>query len=102
MWVLYDADKNKVPMDRKKPYSAGNGAAAWFIGCLLLWIVFFLCYLVVRSRVIAERLALPPTATITPPPPAGVALHCWKCGTPLAAGSGFCHVCGSPAHSETS
>ena len=55
MWVLYDADKNKVPMDRKKPYTASNGAAAWFIGCLLLWIIGFAWYLVSRSAVIAER-----------------------------------------------
>lgn len=97
VWVLVDAESHKVPMSKKKPYSPSNGSVAWFIGCLLLWIIGFPWYLIVRSAVLAEGRSVAPMATIAASPPAGAAFLCSTCGTPLASGARFCHVCASPA-----
>ncbi len=94
VWVLVDAETHKVPANRRKPYSASNGSAAWFIGCLLLWIVGFPWYLIARSAVLAERPSTPLTPTVATPLPMG-ATFCATCGTALAAGAGFCSACGS-------
>jgi hypothetical protein len=96
VWVLVDAQKQKVAMNRKRPYSPSNGSVAWFIGCLLLWIIGFPWYLVARSAVLAERRS--PTTPLASSSSAGVAPHCATCGALLASGAGFCHVCGSQAH----
>jgi len=97
VWVLVDAESHQVPMSKGKPYSPSNGSAAWFIGCLLLWIIGFPWYLIARSAVLAEGRSIPPTATLAASPPTGAALLCSTCGTSLAAGARFCHVCASPA-----
>lgn len=93
IWVLVDAETHKVPADRHKPYSVSNGSAAWFIGCLLLWIVGFPWYLIARSASLAER----PSAPVAPVPPNGTSSFCSTCGTALSAGASFCQVCGSRA-----
>ena len=53
-WAAYDASENKIPID-KKPYSWNNGALAWLLSCLLLWIFLFPYYLVRRSRELSAR-----------------------------------------------
>lgn len=47
-WVLWDA----AAVGSRKPgqHILGTAPAAWFIGCLLLWIVFFPYYLVKREQ----------------------------------------------------
>jgi rhomboid protease GluP len=47
LWVLVDARRNRVPT-RGHTYTANTGAGAWFLGCLLLWIVVFPKYLARR------------------------------------------------------
>ncbi len=46
-----------------KPYSGNNGAAAWVLSCLFLWIICFPLYLSKRSKQLAAR-----TAPVAPPP----------------------------------
>ncbi|MCX5806947.1 MAG: SHOCT domain-containing protein [Proteobacteria bacterium] len=54
IWLTYDASTNKIPAT-KQPYSINNGALAWCLSALLLWIVTFPYYLVRRSQVLRER-----------------------------------------------
>jgi len=54
VWVAKDAKANRITLN-KEPYSANNGAAAWFFSCLLLWIASFPYYLIRRSAVLRER-----------------------------------------------
>ncbi|MGI4788405.1 MAG: SHOCT domain-containing protein [Janthinobacterium lividum] len=51
IWVGFDASTNKVTSD-DKDYNWSNGAGAWVVGCILLWIVVFPWYLVRRARVL--------------------------------------------------
>jgi hypothetical protein len=52
-WVYADA---KVQQGRGRPVVLSSGRfqigtpEAWFVGCLLLWIVFFPLYVIGRSR----------------------------------------------------
>lgn len=55
IWVGIDASSNKIPSDINKPYSSNNGAASWVPLCLILWVVGFPSYLIVRSKVLAAR-----------------------------------------------
>ncbi|MDP8224346.1 MAG: SHOCT domain-containing protein [Candidatus Lernaella stagnicola] len=66
IWVGFDAKANKITVT-DKPYSGNNGAVAWVLSCLFLWIVCFPLYLSKRSKQLAARTA--PAKT----PPAGVA-----------------------------
>ena len=54
IWVAYDSNANKVAID-KKPYSLNNGAFAWLISCILLWLAIFPYYLVKRSKVVQQK-----------------------------------------------
>jgi hypothetical protein len=53
-FVAHDAFLNKIPVDNK-PYSVTNGAIAWFLACILLWIVFVPYYFVKRSKMLRQR-----------------------------------------------
>ena len=53
IWVGFDASTNRVTSDDKE-YNWSNGALAWVIGCILLWIVVFPFYLVRRARVLRK------------------------------------------------
>jgi hypothetical protein len=48
LWVAIDARRNRVPTHGNE-YNLNTGAFAWFVGCLLLWIVVFPVYLFRRS-----------------------------------------------------
>jgi hypothetical protein len=66
IWAALDARANRIPTTNK-PYSLNNGALMWFFGCLLLWIIYFPCYLYRRFRTLRERkraLAPPPTMNV--------------------------------------
>lgn len=54
IWVGFDARANKITSS-KGPYGLRNGALAWVIACVLLWIVAFPYYLVRRSIAIRQR-----------------------------------------------
>jgi len=54
VWVAYDSQSNKITVDNK-PYSLNNGALAWFLSCILLWIIIFPYYLVKRPKVLQQR-----------------------------------------------
>lgn len=54
IWVGYDSSLNKISIDNKL-YSLNNGAVAWVLSCILLWIVTFPYYLIKRSTVLQER-----------------------------------------------
>jgi Short C-terminal domain len=54
IWVAKDAKANRITLNTE-PYSANNGAAAWFFSCLLLWIASFPYYLIRRSAVLRQR-----------------------------------------------
>lgn len=62
IWVGLDAAGNSVTTDGK-PYSWRNGATAWVIGCVLLWVVFFPLYMHARSKARQPKAVLPPLAT---------------------------------------
>jgi len=61
IWMAYDSAQLKVPVDNK-PYSNNNGAPAWFLSGLLLWIATFPYYLVKRSKHTTQK----PAAPVTP------------------------------------
>jgi hypothetical protein len=67
LWVVIDASN----LGAKKGKLGGGfldmGPVSWLVGCLLLWIICFPCYLVARPRLIAARAA----AGSVPAPPAG-------------------------------
>jgi hypothetical protein len=54
IWLTYDASTNKISITQK-PYSINNGALAWCLSAILLWIATFPYYLVRRSQVLRER-----------------------------------------------
>ena len=54
IWVAYDASINKIAVVNK-PYSFNNGAFAWFLSCILIWIAAFPAYLVRRSQILRKR-----------------------------------------------
>lgn len=54
IWVGYDAKQNRVPID-SKPYSLNNGAVAWVLTCILLWIFGFPYYLVKRAKILKQE-----------------------------------------------
>ncbi len=54
IWMAYDSHGNRVP-NNKEPYSLNNGAVAWFVSGILLWIVIFPYYLFRRSQVLRGR-----------------------------------------------
>ncbi|GHG37540.1 hypothetical protein GCM10017784_34910 [Deinococcus indicus] len=54
IWMTYDSAQLRIPVD-SKPYSMNNGAPAWFLSGLLLWIATFPYYLVKRSKVTGKQ-----------------------------------------------
>jgi rhomboid protease GluP len=54
LWVKHDAGKHRIPT-HGYAYTTNTGAWAWFLGCLLLWIVVFPSYLVRRRNLLARR-----------------------------------------------
>lgn len=62
IWVLIDAQRLGVRGEGKGMTS--NSPAAWFAGCVLLWIVVFPLYLVTRSKVLAARSGGSPDAPL--------------------------------------
>ena len=63
IWMGYDSARHRIAVD-SKPYTANNGAPAWVLSGLLLWIATFPFYLYKRSAALA-RGAVP----VTPAPP---------------------------------
>ncbi|SMB93266.1 SHOCT domain-containing protein [Deinococcus hopiensis] len=62
IWMGYDSAQHKIAVD-SKPYSANNGAAAWVLSGIFLWIATFPYYLVKRSRAVSSgSIAAPPIA----------------------------------------
>jgi hypothetical protein len=94
LWVALDARKNGIPT-HGEGYGLNSGALAWFLGCLLLWIVVFPYYWFRRGRVLRERRK----RASAPPAPAAsqvraAARFCPHCGSPAQEGSRFCPSCG--------
>ncbi len=58
VWVAVDAARKRVPTYGER-YDLNTGALAWFLGCLLLWIVVFPAYWVRRAAVLRTRAAQP-------------------------------------------
>lgn len=54
IWMTIDARIHRIAVD-KKPYGLNNGALAWFLTALLLWIITFPYYLWKRSLVMNQR-----------------------------------------------
>ena len=54
IWVGYDANSNKVAINNK-PYSTNNGAIAWVLSCILLWIVTFPYYIYKKSQIMQQK-----------------------------------------------
>ncbi|MDD2708105.1 MAG: DUF4339 domain-containing protein [Verrucomicrobiae bacterium] len=55
VWVAVDASMKKIPTDPKGTYTFLNGALAWFLLCLVMWIVGVPLYLYYRSKTLRER-----------------------------------------------
>jgi hypothetical protein len=68
IWVGFDASTNKITTDAK-PYNWANGAVAWVLGCILLWIVAFPWYLVQRGKLLQQRTVPPPQQPAPPTDP---------------------------------
>ncbi|HEX8465731.1 MAG TPA: hypothetical protein VF627_14035 [Abditibacterium sp.] len=68
IWMGLDARSHQISVD-KKPYGLNNGALAWFLTGLLLWIITFPYYLWKRAVVLGARQqarnprAVPPIAS---------------------------------------
>lgn len=54
IWVGYDAHLNQVSID-DKPYSVNNGAIAWVVSCIIIWIATFPLYLYKRAKALGQR-----------------------------------------------
>lgn len=61
IWMAYESNERRIPID-SKPYSTNNGAFAWLLSGLLLWIATFPYYLVKRSKFIQPATAAPASA----------------------------------------
>ncbi len=61
IWMAYDAQEHKISID-DKPYGTNNGAIAWFLSGVLLWIATFPYYLVKRSKALQTPTTSQPTA----------------------------------------
>ena len=95
IWVLVDSKKLGV-----KAGSIGGffdmGPVAWFISCLLLWIIAFPAYLAKRSKY--QRLAqgLPLADVGQPgPPPGRQPTQCAACTKYFKGPARFCPHCGA-------
>ena len=53
-WAAIDAKRNRIPTFGDK-YEFNTGALAWFLGCLILWIIVFPVYLFKRQKVLRSR-----------------------------------------------
>ena len=67
IWMTFDAKTHRIPVD-KKPYGLNNGALAWFLIALLLWVATFPYYLWKRSLWMNDHLVpdgrpVPPIAS---------------------------------------
>jgi hypothetical protein len=62
IWMTMESAQKKIPID-KKPYGVNNGALAWCLSGILLWIATFPWYLIQRGRYLAQ-----PTVPLTPSP----------------------------------
>jgi hypothetical protein len=82
IWVLIDASRIGVKKAAQKPQTgrlqADVGPVGWFIFCLLVWIIAFPYYLVVRSQL---RKKCPQCLGVVP----DGARKCMHCGGDLAA-----------------
>jgi flagellar biosynthesis/type III secretory pathway M-ring protein FliF/YscJ len=54
IWLTFDAKTNKIPFT-DKPYSLNNGALAWFLTAVVIWIYAFPIYLQRRAKIMRER-----------------------------------------------
>jgi hypothetical protein len=71
IWVLVDSINIGAKRDRNLG-TAGTSPAAWFFGCLILWIVIFPVYLYQRDKIKAAAASRAmPEAPATGGPPAG-------------------------------
>lgn len=53
VWIEYDAAQHRIAID-SKPYGLNNGALAWALSGLLLWMATFPYCLVKRSSALAQ------------------------------------------------
>ena len=63
IWVAIDSHKNKIAVD-SKPYSANNGALAWLLSCIFLWIFLFPTYLFKRAKHLKAQGSNPTLGTV--------------------------------------
>lgn len=68
IWMAYESNERRIPIDGK-PYGTNNGAFAWLLSGLLLWIATFPYYLIKRSQAAQSRAAAPAS-----PPKSGLTL----------------------------
>lgn len=61
IWMAYESNERRIPID-SKPYSTNNGAFAWLLSGLLLWIATFPYYLVKRSKFVQAGPVTPAAA----------------------------------------
>ena len=54
IWVGFDAKRHQIPVN-KKPYSFNNGAFAWVLSCVALWIFLFPTYLYKRAKALRSK-----------------------------------------------
>lgn len=97
IWAGADAATNRIPSD-SRPYGAGNGALAWFLCCLLLWIVAFPWYLIRRAQVLGQRRRERERekAASVAAPPLPKPILCSHCGRYFEPGANFCPQCAAP------
>jgi hypothetical protein len=110
IWMGYDSKAKQISIDGK-PYAMNNGALAWVLTGILLWIVTFPYYLYKRAKVLKgstspvspaeqllESLGGPVIKGSTPPIASGgvsaATTFCIMCGARLAKDAAFCMSCG--------
>src|SRR5271165_5813036 len=73
IWVLIDSINIGAKRDRTLGM-AGTSPAAWFFGCIILWIVFFPLYLYQRDKIKAAAMTRAGVGSVllaSPSPPPG-------------------------------
>lgn len=82
IWVLIDSAHLGARRDLRGG-AAGTSPAAWFLGCLLVWIIVFPMYLVNRDKIATAARKWD-----------GMTKRCPRCAEDVKGAAAVCRFCG--------